>query len=314
MSRCLLALCLLLSTAASQAAEPARVLVVGTYHFGNPGQDLSNVQAVDVTTPQRQAELQAVTDALAKFEPNLVAVEWPADKADAQYAQFLDGSLPPSSNEVVQLGYCFARQRGLKRVYGLDVDGDFPFEAVQAWAEANGKGQELGAALQQVQGITERITALQETHSIGGILREMNSAQVIDEGHGFYTQLLRYGKGDDQPGVVLNAAWAKRNLAICARLLQALQPGDRAVVFYGQGHAYLLRRCISETPGVQLIEANEFLPAQQPRQKKAVNPSGRGLDAAVATGIAVGPQRLQRDDLVLRTAFEAHALAGIAVD
>jgi len=262
MIRTLLAFLLVLASAASHAAEPARVVIVGTYHFSNPGQDHANVESVDVTVPQRQAELQAVADALAKFEPTLIGVEWPADTASTEYAQYLDGSLPPSTNEVVQLGFRLAKQRGLKQVHGLDVAGDFPFEAVQAWAQANGKVDALGALMEQAQAITGRITALQATHSIGGVLREMNTSQAIDEGASFYAEFLRYGSGEEQPGVALNAAWAKRNFAICARLLQALQPGDRAVVFYGQGHVYLLRQCLDVAPGVELVEANEFLPAR----------------------------------------------------
>lgn len=264
MIRFLLVLCLLSSATALQAAEPARVLLVGTYHFSNPGQDQANVEAVDVTVPQRQAELQAVTDALAKFEPTLVGVEWPADTASARYAQYLDGSLPPSRNEVVQLGFRLARQRGLAQVHGLDVPGDFPFEAVQAWAAANDRADALGALMAQAQRITGDITALQATHSIGGVLREMNTQRAIDEGAGFYAEFLRYGKGEEQPGVALNAAWARRNLAICARLLQALQPGDRAVVFYGQGHIHQLGHCLRAAPGVELVEADAFLPATRP--------------------------------------------------
>jgi hypothetical protein len=255
---------LLSSVALVQAAEPARVLLVGTYHFSNPGQDQANVESVDVTVPARQAELQAVTDALAKFEPTLVGVEWPADAASMRYAQYLDGTLPPSSNEVVQLGFRLAKQRGLDDVHGLDVPGDFPFEAVQAWAEANGKAGALGALMQQAQRITSDITALQATHSIGGVLRAMNTRQAIDESAGFYSEFLRYGRGDQQPGVALNAAWGERNLGICARLLQTLQPGDRAVVFYGQGHVHLLGNCIREAPGVELVEATAFLPAEAP--------------------------------------------------
>ena len=101
------------------------MLLVGTYHFSNPGADLSNVEAVDVTSPDRQAELQAVTDALARFRPDYVGVEWPASDADTAYDQYRAGTLPPSRNEVVQLGFRLAAQRKLERVHGLDVPGDF---------------------------------------------------------------------------------------------------------------------------------------------------------------------------------------------
>jgi hypothetical protein len=176
--------------------------------------------------------------------------------------QYRNGNLPPSANEVVQLGFRLAKQRGLKQVHGLDVPDDFPFEAVQAWAQANGKADALSALTEQAQAITARITALQATYTIGGVLREMNTQQAIDEAASFYAEFLRYGKGEQQPGVALNAAWAERNFAICARLLQALKPGDRAVVFYGQGHVAQLASCARAAPGVELVNANAFLPTK----------------------------------------------------
>jgi hypothetical protein len=41
--------------------------------------------------------------------------------------------------------------------------------------------------------------------------------------------------------------------------VQRAKPGDRVVVFYGSGHAFLLRQCVSEMPGYRLIEANDYL-------------------------------------------------------
>ena len=261
MRRLLMLALLLLHGAAWAAGPPARVIVIGTYHFSNPGQDQANVESVDVTVPRRQAELQAVTDALAGFKPTFVGVEWPAEAARDNYARYLDGTLPASRNEVVQLGFRLAKQVGLERVHGLDVPGDFPFEPLSTWAQANGKSGDLQALMAQAQGITARITALQTTHSIGGVLREMNTPQALDEAASFYAEFLRYGSGEQQPGVELNAAWAKRNVAICARLLQALKPGDRAGVFYGQGHVPQLAACLRSAPGVELVEAGTFLPS-----------------------------------------------------
>lgn len=260
MYRFLIALCISLSANLASAAEPARVLLVGTYHFGNPGRDINNVRSVDVMTPQRQAELQAITDHLARFGPTLVAVEQPADKVGEVYAKYLDSTLPPVSSESVQLGFRLARQSGLEQVHGIDVAGDFPFGPVQEWVMANKRGDELQATMQAVQERTERISAMQETHTIGEVLRTMNTPSEIEKGHAMYAQLLRYGSGDDQPGVALNAAWAERNLAICARLLQALKPGDRAVVFYGDGHLPQLHRCIAEAPAAEVVDALDYLP------------------------------------------------------
>lgn len=262
MKRCLCILSLVLCAPSAWADTPAetRVMIVGTYHMANPGQDLHNMQADDVLEPDRQTQIRAVTGALAAFEPTVVAVEWPADITDERYAKYLDGSLEPSRNEVVQLGFRLAKQAGLERVHGIDVEGEFPFDGVQAWAQANGRGEELAAMNRQVGEKVAEMQQRQETGTVVEILRFMNTPDAVAWGHGFYMRLLGYGAGDEQPGARLISAWAERNYHICARLLQTLEPGDRAVVFYGSGHNYYLRRCALDTPGVELVEANAWLP------------------------------------------------------
>src|SRR5512138_693245 len=169
------------------AADPVRtqVLLVGTYHFSNPGKDLNNVKAVDILGAPRQQEIGKVVASLARFAPTQVAVEWPAQVVNERYAQYRAGQLPESRNEVVQLGFRLARERGLANVRGLDVEGDFPFEAVDAWARKHGRGAEIDALLAVGATETEHLSALQEKTSIGGVLRELNSRKSIERNHSF---------------------------------------------------------------------------------------------------------------------------------
>jgi hypothetical protein len=253
---------LLTSAAGAQEKPPAQVMVVGTYHMANPGQDLHNMEADDVLQPERQAQIHAVVEALANFEPSLVAVEWPADVTDERYRQYLADELEPSRNEVVQLGFRLAERAGLDRVHGIDVEGAFPFGAVQEWAQANGREDELEALNAEVAERVKELQAMQASHTVGELLRANNTPEYTAWGHGFYMRLLEFGEGEEQPGAQLLSAWAERNYEICARLLQALEPDDRAVVFYGSGHNYYLRRCAIDTPSVELVEANAWLPPQ----------------------------------------------------
>jgi hypothetical protein len=247
------------SALAADAAKKAQVMLIGTYHFSNPGQDLNNVKAVDVLAPERQREIGKVVTSLAKFAPDKVAVEWPAQVVQERYPKYRNGQLQDSSNEVVQLGFRLARERGLQTVYGLDVEGDFPFEAVAEWAGKHGRKGEIDAAMAMGAKEVEHISSLQDKTSIGGVLRDMNTQASIARNHSFYPPMLTMGAGDDQPGVKLLSAWYERNLAICARLLQQLQPGDRVVVFYGQGHIYLLQQCLREQSGVELVDPLSYL-------------------------------------------------------
>ncbi len=247
------------AAAAETPTPPARVMVVGLFHLANPGRDLFNVQVDDVLSERRQAELARVVEGLARFEPTAVMVEWPQDTTDQRYAAWRAGTLEPSRNEVVQLGFRLAGRMGLQRVHGIDADGEFPFEPVKAFADAHGQGARLEAALAQVGRDVQEINRRIAAGSIGSVLRYMNTPERALRNHGFYINLLRYGEGERQPGAALVSAWYARNLAICARLLQALPPGGRAVVFYGEGHAHLLRQCIVEASGVELVEAGAYL-------------------------------------------------------
>jgi hypothetical protein len=237
-----------------------KVMIVGTFHMSNPGHDIYNMKADDVLAPKRQAELATISSALARFRPTKVAAEWPAELVAERYPKFLAGTLPPSRNEVVQLGFRLAAAMGLKDVYGIDVDGDFPYEALKAYADAHGQSallQEMGTSIEESMRTKERILAEQ---GISAVLRYLNDPARIRTENAFYRIALRIGSGKVQPGVDLDTAWYRRNFLICANLLQLAQPGDRIVVFYGSGHSFLLRQCVSETPGLELVEPNDFLP------------------------------------------------------
>jgi hypothetical protein len=250
---------LLLSLVLAAAPEaPVRVMVVGLFHMSNPGHDLHNLKADDVLAPARQAEIEAVNAALAKFKPTRVAVEWPADLVKERYAKYLAGTLPPSRNEVVQLGFRLAKTAG-KPIDGIDVDGDFPYEDLDKYAKAHGQSALLDAQHAIVEEDMQKLQRTLADRGISAALRLLNDPEKVKSDNGFYRTTLRIGSGSTQPGVNLLTAWYKRNFQICANLIQLSQPGDRIVVFYGSGHAFLLRQCAAETPGLELVEPNEFL-------------------------------------------------------
>ena len=111
---------------AAGGGADTEIMLVGTYHMSNPGQDLNNVKVDDVLTPKRQAEIVAVAESLARFKPTRVAVEWPEDISSERYAKYLAGTLPESRNEVVQLGFRLARAAQL--ALELEAAGRLPIK------------------------------------------------------------------------------------------------------------------------------------------------------------------------------------------
>jgi hypothetical protein len=149
------ALLLAAAMAPAHAAEAGvQVLVLGTYHFANPGRDIVNTKVDDVLQPHRQAELEALTAQLARFAPTKVMVERDADQHEGQrlpsYDAWRAGGRREVRNEVEQVGFRLASAMKHEAVYGIDADGDFPFEAVQAWAKKNGAEALLHAQLDEI--------------------------------------------------------------------------------------------------------------------------------------------------------------------
>ncbi|MCU7372302.1 DUF5694 domain-containing protein [Paucibacter sp. O1-1] len=139
MSRRLRALALLtaaLLLAPLPGLAEVQVMVLGSYHFANPGLDLHNAEVDDVLSARRQAELVELIERLASFRPSMVAVEARADalpgRALPGYRRYLSGEGPPDRNEIEQIGYRLARRMGLDQVLGVDAPGEFPFAALQA--------------------------------------------------------------------------------------------------------------------------------------------------------------------------------------
>ncbi|WP_321489346.1 DUF5694 domain-containing protein [uncultured Hyphomonas sp.] len=264
---------LFLAACTTVAPDPApetdvvKVMVLGTYHFANPGYDVVNMQADDVLRPQRQQELEALMDRLAAFRPTVVAIE-STRRTDGllsdSYKAFQPSDLSKDRNEIVQIGFRLADQQGLDRVYAIDEhDGDldfFPFDRVQAAAEATGQTGLIEEKIARIQAESQAVEAAQSTETITQLLGRHNDTSKLREQHDeFYYGMLGISDGEDLAGAALNYGWYARNALIFANLVKATRPGDRVVVVYGAGHAYWLRHFVEETPGFELEETMDYL-------------------------------------------------------
>jgi len=263
-------------TAPSIAAEPiappqVEVMVIGSYHFGNPGLDLNNVKADDVLKPQRQKELEALARALAEFRPTKIAVERIAQAPaliDHRYAELKPEDLITNRDERYQIAYRLARQLNMATVYAIDEQPDetgaaepdyFPFDKVVDWAKANGKEAELNALLDQGKAEASQLEKWQAEGSIAHVLLNLNRPAHTDRDQSWYYRVLEYGDTDRQPGAELNAYWYMRNAKIFGKLMTVAKPGDRILVVYGSGHNYWLRHFAATTPGYRNIDPTPYL-------------------------------------------------------
>ena len=255
-------------------ARPVEVMVLGTYHMGNPGRDLANMKADDVTQPKRQEELQAIADEIARWNPTKVLVEMqrPAPFAVEQYRAFTLDKLKSEPNEIYQIGFRVAKQLGHPDVYGFDeqsANGEpdyFPFGTVDSHARANGKGALIDSMLEFFKGRAAEEEKLQAKLSIAELLLRQNDPEDERASHGRgYYGMLAVGDAETQPGAELNAYWYMRNAKMFAKLGLIAGPGDRILVLVGSGHNYWLRHFARETPGFVNVDPRPYLQAAAKR-------------------------------------------------
>ena len=267
-SRLLLALSAIAMPVAGWAAQPVEVMVLGTYHFANPGLDLNNVQADDVLKPSRQRELQALTCALQRFRPTKVMVERVAkspDLVDPKFAEFSAADLGSNRDERVQIAYRLASRLKLGTVYAIDEQPSagepdyFPFGKLAQWATAHGQQARVDGFVASGKAVVAHIENLQRSKTIAETLLDINRPEKAGAEQTLYYAALDVGDTEQQPGAELNAYWYMRNAKIFAKLMSVAKPGDRVVVVYGAGHNYWLRHFATTVAGYRNVDPTMYL-------------------------------------------------------
>ncbi len=246
--------------------DAIQLMVLGTYHFDNPGQDVANIEADNVLTEVRQAELAQAVNALATFKPTVIMVERitaaPA-YIDPQYAKFSKTDLSSKRDERVQIAYRLANQLGLENVYGIDEqpsDGEpdyFPFGPLMEHAQATGQEDELNADVANIQAQAATFGKTQDAKTISELLLASNRDDLTSAK--FYYTMFKYDRGESQPGAELQSYWFMRNAKIFGKAHQIAKPGDRVLIVYGGGHKYWLTHFAKNTPGYVNVDPVPYL-------------------------------------------------------
>lgn len=245
--------------------ERAQVLILGSYHFANPGRDIAQQTVDDVLLPARQAEIRDIVEALATFRPTKIAIEAPSAmtaRIDSLFRAYRSGSRELSRDESQQLGFRLAARFDHAGLYPIDYDGDFPFGAMMDYAKVHNP-EFVTFVDEELARIATESNRRQRENTIGEILRFHNSRAALAEDHGIYLRFADIGAGDTYVGADLVAKWYERNIRIFANLRRIVEPGDRILVIYGAGHAPILRELVASHPGLLLVDALEYLPPQE---------------------------------------------------
>lgn len=241
-----------LAAAQPPDSRPARVMLLGTFHFANPGKDLVKSDVIDVRRDEAQHYLEALSHRIAReFAPTHVLLEYPAEAAEAmaeRYAAYRSGEFALPVDEVYQLGFRIAEAAGLDEVTGFDVrEPGWAAEPMLAWAERH--APERRAAFDALAAdYGERIDEEQRTLSLPELMLLENQPARLEENKGLYLITNDLGAGDGWSGADASASWWHRNFRMYANVQQAAQPGERVLVIAGSGHVAILADLLAADP------------------------------------------------------------------
>ena len=253
--------CLLSAAVPSARAQSkAQVMVVGTYHMDNPGQDLVKSKITDVLSPTRQKEITDLLTLLKRFKPTKIAIEAVDNDAwNKRYSEFLGGTLTLGRDERHQIAFRLAKELGHPKIYAVDAKLDMEFDKPMGFLAQHNKPEldRLMALTTQIGPVLERID---QSYTVSEIFAINNSDRFVRVGQGFYMSLLSANDGKEFPGADMVGDWYKRNLRIFSRIQTVTKPGDRVLVLIGSGHVKYLRDIIKDSDTITDVSPMKFLP------------------------------------------------------
>ncbi len=257
---------------------PIPIAFLGSYHMSNPGADRFNLEADDVYSPRRQAEIKELVQLLKAFQPTKIAVEALSSDSSIQsrYIMYLGGEISLSRKEREQIGFRLAKAQGHSTIYPIDVRLNLDSKAVEKLVQAD--PMRFGVYLGQLEDKGNKAMEMMARWLKNGTVREMmlkmNEPEMLKMAHEIYfASFVPIVKAEDYAGPDMVTLWYQRNLSIFSNLHQMdLQPDDRILVIYGQGHIPLLRQFAEDSPYFDPIDILPFLKPEKRNSPPALEP------------------------------------------
>jgi hypothetical protein len=238
-----------------------KVMILGMFHFANPGLDYTKAERDSILSNTRQKEVRELIDRVKAFKPTKIAIEYPAPatKINEEYGLFLQNQFALKESETYQVAFRLAKESNHKMLYPIDWKKDMDFDALLKAAQTHGQTKFL-ERFQQAMGFIQKMQEDANKYSVLEQLRQMNDWQAQERLHRLYLLLAEAGKGADYTGADVVAGWYERNLKIAMNVIRtADSPEDRILVIIGAGHVKLLREFLQQSPSIEVVEVNGYL-------------------------------------------------------
>jgi len=250
------------------ACEPGQlqVMLLGSFHMGNPGMDTVNTETDDILSDRRQAEIADLVERLARFAPDKVLLEAPygTTRAQERYASYLTDEHELTRNEIDQIGYRLARRLGHAAVFPVDYPMFQDSTALEFYQAYHPESKTDGEAIRADWEIASAADSeRQRSSTIAQYLAHLNSVEWwafdLDSRYALQTSM-RHAEYDQYAGADLLTSWYKRNLRIITNIHRSTGDDDqRVLLLMGAGHNRILWDLIDTSPLLCRVDPRPLL-------------------------------------------------------
>lgn len=261
----------------SFSQEKINVLLLGTYHFNNPGRDAIKSKERNILTAENQKGLDEVTNTIiSKFKPDQIFVESNFNKKEDlnykyqlylknQYSKFTDTVKKPrykryyTEGETFQLAFRLAKKGNFKQIYAIDSLIEMRFDILQK--ELNSNPITKSILEKNATKMTQSSDKCMSKDLLKDVFICLNQKSQLAENKGFYISIANKVNPDGKYfGSNLVADFYKRNLIMYSNIQNQLEPTTKNIfILVGTGHAAIFRDFFENDENFNLIEVDEIL-------------------------------------------------------
>lgn len=254
--------------------DNTEILMIGTFHYSNPGLDVAKIKSYDILGTKSQDELEMLTTKIKQFNPTKIFVEWDYDnqvELDSLYnlykkgEYFLNDSLSDFylKNEIFQLAFRVAKKANLDKVYAVDYyDVSMPFGKLPEILKKNNQDN-LQRKMDETRALfeSEFNNKVRNGASLIELMSFINSPRFKYLNDEYLNRLpLLAGTQDDFTGAKITSEWYRRNLFIWSLIQKNINKKDqRIMILFGGSHTSILSDLIQNNNRWKIIDFESLI-------------------------------------------------------
>ncbi|NOR19825.1 MAG: hypothetical protein GQ538_07020 [Xanthomonadales bacterium] len=231
----------------THASEPAQVMLIGTFHFKDPGLDIAKVADINIFTEESQQYLLEFASRLAEFQPTRVLLEYSPDSEallNQRYDEYLSNSYELGANEIYQLGFRIAKMAGLDGVQSFDHrQVEWQAEAMFEYAKQH-NSPEMVTFNEIIEEHSQDEAQARANLGLRELLKRSNDPERDRLNMDLYMATNPIGAGDGYSGADASASWWHRNFRMYANIQKLAEPGERIIAIGGSGHMAIIKQLL----------------------------------------------------------------------